>query len=74
MQASPVIEADRSMVLGKAVSRTAEAIGLTGKALAQIIGYSESKVSRILGGERGIDPATKAGEHGAVFSSSISLA
>lgn len=62
MQASPVVEVDRSMVLGKAVSRSAVALGLSGKALAQIVGYSEPTVSRVLSGERGIAPEAKEGE------------
>jgi hypothetical protein len=67
MQASPVIEVDRSMVLGKAVKRSSDALGLTGKALAQVIGYSEPTVSRILNAERGIDPASKEGELALLF-------
>lgn len=62
MQASPVIEVDRSMVLGKAVARSVDSLGLTGKVLAQVVGYSEPTVSRILRGERGIDPTAKEGE------------
>lgn len=62
MQVSPVMEVDRTHVLGKATQRAAEALGLSGRALAQIVGFSEPTVSRILHGERGIDPASKAGQ------------
>ena len=62
MQASPVISADRSVVLGKATARASEALGLTGKALAQAVGFSEATISRVLNGERGIDPTSKEGE------------
>lgn len=62
MQASPVVEVDRAMVLGKATSRAANMLGLSGKALAQVVGYSEPTISRVLSGERGIDPKSKEGE------------
>lgn len=58
MHASPIVEADRTLVLGKAVVRAAEKLGLKAKVLAQVIGYSEPTVA----GERGIDPASKEGE------------
>lgn len=62
MQASPDVEVDRAMVLGKATSRAAQALGLNGRALAQVVGVSERTVSRIVHGERGIDPASKQGQ------------
>lgn len=62
MQVSPVMEVDRTHVLGKATQRAAEALGLSGRALAQVVGFSEPTVSRILHGERGIDPASKEGQ------------
>jgi transcriptional regulator with XRE-family HTH domain len=62
MQASPVVEVDRAMVLGKATARAAAALGLTGKGLAQVVGYSEPTISRILAGDRGIEPDSKEGE------------
>lgn len=62
MQASPVMPVDRSHVLGKATQRAAEALGLNGRELAKTVGFSEPTVSRILKGERGIDPASKEGE------------
>ncbi|MFN5049144.1 antitoxin Xre/MbcA/ParS toxin-binding domain-containing protein [Roseateles sp.] len=62
MQASPVMEVDRTYVLGKATQRAADALGLNGRELAQTVGFSEPTVSRILKGERGIDPASKEGQ------------
>lgn len=62
MQASPVMEVDRSVVLGKATKRAAEGLGMSGRALAATVGFSEPTVSRILKGERGIDPASKEGQ------------
>ena len=62
MQTSPVASTRPEQVLGKATARAAEALGLRGKQLAQVVGYSEPTVSRVLTGERGIDPSTKPGE------------
>jgi hypothetical protein len=62
MQASPVVEVDRTYVLGKATQRAAEALGLNGRELAQTVGFSEPTVSRIVKGERGIDPTSKEGQ------------
>lgn len=62
MQASPVLHADRAAVLGKATARASSALGLSGKALAQAVGFSEATISRVIKGERGIDPTSKEGE------------
>jgi transcriptional regulator with XRE-family HTH domain len=62
MSTRPVIAVDPSAVLGKATARAAVALGLSGRALAQVVGYSEPTVSRILSGQRGIEPASKEGE------------
>ncbi|MBI3348078.1 MAG: DUF2384 domain-containing protein [Burkholderiales bacterium] len=62
MQASLVVDADLTQVLGKATQRAAKALGLNGRELAQAVGFSEPTVSRILKGERGIDPASKEGQ------------
>ncbi|UDF36778.1 UNVERIFIED_ORG: DUF2384 domain-containing protein [Shinella sp. XGS7] len=62
MQANAVPKLDRSMVLGKAVQRAADVLGLSGKALSQVVGLSEPTISRINRGERGIDPQSKEGE------------
>ncbi len=62
MQVSPIIQVDPATVLGKATARASSALGLTGKALAQVLGFSEPTISRILNGDRGIDPDSKEGE------------
>ena len=62
MQTSPVRQVDNADVLGKATTRASNALGLTGKALAQVVGFSEPTISRVLNGGRGIDPASKEGE------------
>lgn len=62
MQASAVQVVDRDKVLGKATVRAAEGLGLSGKALAEVIGLSEPTVSRIKKAETGIDPEGKSGE------------
>ena len=62
MYASPVTAVDCTLTLGKATSRAAVSLGLTGKALAEVIGMSEPTVSRIKRGELGIDPESKSGE------------
>lgn len=62
MQASAVRAVDRDKVLGKATVRAAEGLGLSGKALAEVIGLSEPTVSRIKKAETGIDPEGKPGE------------
>lgn len=58
---------DPATVLAKATARAAELLGLNGSALAAVIGASEATVSRILRGERGLAPASKAGELAALL-------
>ncbi|MFN2644019.1 MAG: antitoxin Xre-like helix-turn-helix domain-containing protein [Burkholderiales bacterium] len=50
------------VVLTKAVLRAAELLELPASALARILGVSEASVSRLAGGSRTIDPASKEGE------------
>lgn len=56
----PAPQADA--VLAKASHRAAGLLGLTGAALARVIGVSEATVSRIGRGERGLAPQSKEGE------------
>ena len=49
-------------VLTKAVLRAAELLELPANVLARILGVSEASVSRLVGGSRTIDPASKEGE------------
>jgi plasmid maintenance system antidote protein VapI len=58
---------DPALLLGKATSRTASLLGLNGAALARTIGLSEPTVSRILHGQRGVEPASKEGELAALL-------
>jgi len=49
-------------VLAKATTRATDLLGLSGAALARIIGVSEPTVSRIRKGELPLDPNSKEGE------------
>ena len=49
-------------VLAKATVRAGQLLGLSGAALARTIGLSEPTVSRILKGDKAIDPSSKEGE------------
>jgi hypothetical protein len=51
-------------VLGKALLRAADAMGLTSRALAGIVGVSEATVSRVKGGKAEIAPESKEGQLG----------
>jgi hypothetical protein len=62
MSAKPLPEVDLGEVLAKATARASVLLGLSGAALARVIGVSEPTVSRILKGERPLDPASKEGE------------
>ena len=56
------IKIDSGLVLAKAVGRAADLLGLSGAAVARIVGLSEPTVSRVLNGERALDPSSKEGE------------
>lgn len=58
---------DAGTVLAKAACRVTGLLGLTGAALARVIGLSEPTVSRVLRGERPINPASKEGELAAML-------
>ena len=49
-------------VLTKAVLRAAALLELPSNVLARILGVSEASISRLVGGSRTIDPASKEGE------------
>ncbi|MBW7831830.1 MAG: DUF2384 domain-containing protein [Simplicispira suum] len=51
-----------SDVLAKATVRASRLLGLSGAALARTVGLSEPTVSRLLKGDKAIDPASKEGE------------
>jgi hypothetical protein len=58
---------DPEQVLAKACVRTADMLGLNGAGLAQVLGLSEASISRLMSGQRGINPASKEGELAALF-------
>lgn len=60
--AAPATAADAGAVLAKASHRAAGLLGLTGAALARVLGLSEATVSRIGRGERPLAPESKEGE------------
>lgn len=59
---APAEDADRAAVVTKAVVRAADALGLTARRLAQVIGASEPTVSRMKAGGYRLDPESKAYE------------
>ncbi len=64
---APLSVTDPALVLAKAAGRATGLLGLSGAALARVIGMSEPTVSRVLRGERPIDPASKEGELAALL-------
>ena len=62
MKTSHATQTDPGQVLAKATARASILLGLSGAALARTIGVSEPTVSRILKGERALDPKSKEGE------------
>ena len=62
MVVQAVAAPDKSLVLGKATIRAAQALELSHAALARVIGLSEPTISRIAKEGRGIDPESKAGQ------------
>ena len=65
--APPVPTLDTGAVLAKATTRAATLLGLSGAALARVIGVSEPTVSRVLNGERPLNPDSKEGELAALL-------
>lgn len=59
---APAVGAESGAVLAKASHRAAGLLGLTGAALARVLGVSEATVSRIARGERPLAPESKEGE------------
>ena len=60
----PAARPDPDTVLAKAVARASQLLGMSGAALARTIGLSEPTVSRIINGEKTLDPRSKEGELG----------
>lgn len=57
-----VTKPDPGAVLAKATVRASQFLGLNGVMLSRTLGLSEPTVSRILKGEKAIDPNSKEGE------------
>ncbi len=53
---------DPGQVLAKATTRASDLLGLSGAALGRIIGVSEPTVSRLVRGQRGLEPQSKEGQ------------
>ena len=62
MKSQSAQQVEPGYVLAKAVGRAADLLGLSGAAVARIVGLSEPTVSRVLSGERPLDPSSKEGE------------
>ncbi len=67
MNTNPVSRIDPGVVLAKATTRASALLGINGSALSRIIGVSEPTVSRILRGDRPLNPDTKEGELAAML-------
>lgn len=64
---SPELAPNAELVLAKACIRAAGMLGLSGAALAQVLGLSEASISRLMSGQRGINPSSKEGELAALL-------
>ncbi len=62
MNPQAIQQADPGLVLAKATGRASELLGLSGAALARVIGVSEPTVSRVIKGNKGLDPSSKEGQ------------
>lgn len=62
MNPQAIHQADPSLVLAKATGRASELLGLRGAALSRVIGVSEPTVSRLIKGNKGLDPRSKEGQ------------
>ena len=62
MNTQAIQKSEPGLVLAKATARAAGLLGLSGAALSRTIGVSEPTVSRILKGDKEIDPSSKEGE------------
>jgi len=62
LKLAPSIALDPSVVLAKAATKASELLGLSGAALARTIGVSEPTVSRLVHGDKQLNPASKEGE------------
>ena len=64
---NPASRVSAAAVLAKATARSAVLLGLSGAALSRVIGVSEPTVSRLLNGDRPLNPESKEGELAALL-------
>ena len=64
---NPAPRVSPGAVLAKATARSAVLLGLSGAALSRVIGVSEPTVSRLLNGDRPLNPDSKEGELAALL-------
>lgn len=67
LRVQPAATVDPGAVLAKATARASVLLGLSGAALARVIGVSEPTVSRVLSGARPLNPDSKEGELAALL-------
>lgn len=67
MRASIAARPRPDAVLGKALARAAQALGLSQLDLSRILGSSAASISRTFAGARGIDPTSAEGRHALLF-------
>lgn len=59
---APLSNPNPARVLGKALGRAADAMGLTSRAVAEIVGVSEATMSRVRSGKAELAPKSKEGQ------------
>lgn len=60
-------EQEPAAVLGKAVVRAAQALGLSQLELGEVLGTSAASISRTFGADRGVEPNSAEGRLGLLF-------
>jgi transcriptional regulator with XRE-family HTH domain len=67
MQPKPTHQPEASAVLGKAVARAAERLGVSKSLLAKVLGVSPPTVTRLYNGSYQLDPARKEWDFALLF-------
>lgn len=67
LSSNSLSQPDPALVLTKAVMRAGEALGLSGKVLATVLGLSEASLSRMKRGDFKLEVASKPFELGVLF-------
>lgn len=63
----PATPLDPATVLGKAVTRAADRLGISHAALATILGVSPASITRLYNGDYQLDPRRKEWDHARLF-------